>query len=79
MDIAHYTTHVCNVGNFIRPAIDVGIITECIRIKNEYDLNKNGGSHPPLQKTKKNLSPSQGGTEGSYILDIDLDFRAPEM
>lgn len=79
MDIAHYTTHVCNVGNFIRPAIDVGIITECIRIKNEYDLNKNSGSHPPLQKTKKSLSPSKGGTEGSYILDIDLDFRAPEM
>lgn len=69
MDIAHYTTHVCNVGNFIRPALDAGIISECIRIKNEYDLNQTGGSYPPLQNRKQ---------EG-YILDIDLDFRAPGM
>jgi hypothetical protein len=41
-DIAHYTTHICNVGNFIRPTIDAGIITDCLRIKNEYDLSQTG-------------------------------------
>lgn len=76
-DIAFYTTHVCNVGNFIRPALDAGIISECIRIKNEYDLNQTGGSYPPLQK--KNLPPAQEGKKAGYILDIDLDFRAPGM
>ena len=62
-DISHYTTHICNVGNFIRPALDAGIISDCIRIKNQYDLE-----HFPIHTlwTK-------------YILDIDLDFRAPAM
>lgn len=71
-DIAHHTTHICNVGNFIRPALDAGIITECIRIKNQYDLEHffsiKDGWYPSLQETKKN-----------YILDIDLDFRASGM
>lgn len=67
-DIAHYTTHICNVGNFIRPALDAGIISECIRIKNEYDL----------ERTPSPLRRGMGWGE-KHILDIDLDFRAPEM
>jgi hypothetical protein len=65
-DIAHYSTHICNVGNFIRPALDAWIISDCLRIKNQYDLEQFDGSYPSLHKE-------------NYILDIDLDFRAPEM
>ena len=62
--IAHYTTHVCNVGNFIYPARESWIISECIWIKNEYTLDTM--FHELTSKS-------------SYILDIDLDFWAPEM
>jgi len=73
-DIAHYTTHICNVGNFIRPALDAGIISECVRIKNEYDLNQTSGSYQSLQ-----THTSQKSTNEDFILDIDLDFWAPGM
>lgn len=40
------STQVCNVGNFIHPALDAGLISECIWIKNLYDLR-----HYPLETT----------------------------
>lgn len=59
--LLYFVTHQCHVGNFIRPALDSHLISECIWIKNQYTL-----SHFSLSTEK-------------FILDIDLDFRAPEM
>lgn len=71
----HYTTRQCNVGNFIQPILDAGLISSCIWIKNQYDLE-----HTPSPKST--LVPLEGrglGWGEKYILDIDLDFWAPEM
>lgn len=64
-----YTTHTCNVGNFIQPALQAGLISEYIWLRNQYYLDSLTAHIPPLVK----------GGEGRFILDIDLDFRAPEM
>lgn len=53
-----------NVGNFLRYALDTHFITWLTQINTEYSL---------LQFNIKNL------TSKTYILDIDLDFRHPDM
>lgn len=58
--IAQYVNEICNVGNFIKPAIISGLISECIQLRTEEWLLD-------FQPTRP------------YILDIDIDFRAPEM
>lgn len=58
--IASYVNEICNVGNFIKPAIISGLITECTQLRTEEFLLD-------FQPTKP------------YILDIDIDFRVPEM
>lgn len=61
--IYEFTNEYCNVGNYIQPAIRDGLIGEMIRIENEYQLDE-----------YINYRPS-----GNTILNIDLDFFAPEM
>jgi hypothetical protein len=71
-ELASFTTGKCNVGNFIIPALDAGIISECIWIKNQYNFE-----HPaPLVDA---LLHWKDTTHPPYIIDIDLDFRVPEM
>jgi len=55
-----YTNSVLNVGNYIPPAREEGLIGELISITSERELD-----------TTKPQSP--------FILNIDLDFWAPEM
>ena len=65
-DIRHYTNYVCNVGNFIKPFLSLHPKSNFTRIKSESQLlNLN---------TSKLLSPNS-----EFILDIDLDFRDPNM
>lgn len=59
-----YAVKTCNVGNFINPALESGIIWSCNWIKNQYNLEQLSLTHSPA-------SP--------YWLDIDLDFWAPGM
>lgn len=33
--IAHYANEICNVGNFIKPAIVSGLIAECVQLRTE--------------------------------------------
>ncbi len=58
--IARYVNEICNVGNFIKPAIISGSISECTQLRTEESLLD-------FQPTRP------------YILDIDIDFRVPEM
>lgn len=63
-DIDRYTNEVLTIGSFIKPALDCGICMSHDMILSEYALLDYDIS----------LLASQ-----SLIVDIDLDFRAPEM
>ena len=63
-DIANYTNEVLDIASFIKPAKECGLISDYEMILTEYSL---------LQPY--NFTSLQPWT----ILDIDLDFRAPEM
>lgn len=53
----------CNVGNYIVPALGSGLISQMIRIENEFQIDERMGYIP-----SKNT-----------ILNIDLDIFAPEL
>ena len=59
----HYTNHVLNVGNYIPPAMEEGLIGALISVTSEEEMRKNP---PAPQKT-------------SLIVNVDLDFWAPEL
>jgi hypothetical protein len=58
-----FTNNYCNVGNYIVPAIDAGIIWNMIRIENEFELD-----------THLHYTPHKNS-----VLNLDLDFFSPEM
>lgn len=53
-----------NVGNFLRYALDTWFISSATQINTEYSL---------LQFNTQNIAPN------TTIVDIDLDFRHPDM
>jgi hypothetical protein len=63
-DMRPLWTEGVNVGNFLRHALDTNLITWSTQINTEYSL---------LNFDYSTLELS------NYILDIDLDFRHPEM
>lgn len=65
-DFAHLD---CNIGNFITPCIDSWLITHMTQIRTEYALQAE--SKKELWLITYDLWP--------LIVDIDLDFRAPQM
>jgi hypothetical protein len=62
--VFEYTNFVLNVGNYLPPAIEDGLIGEIISITSEMELK----SHKSLIVNRKSL-----------IVNIDLDFWSPEM
>lgn len=89
-DIFHFTNYQCNVWNFIQPAIQDWLISEVIQINTEYSLlnnyrhcekwndslSRNGGK--AILNQKKIATPT-ARNDSDFILDIDLDFRHPNM
>jgi hypothetical protein len=67
-----YTNSILNVGNYIVPAIEDGLVGKMISITSEKEL----GELTPVGV--QNFEP-QPGKPKSVILNIDLDFWAPEM
>ena len=66
--VFEYTNTVLNVGNYIPPAIKDGLISKAIPITSENELNsERANNYSHLQDDK------------SIILNVDLDFWAPEM
>ncbi len=63
-EVFRYTQETLNVGNFIPPAFKTGLIDEIVLIDSEKSL--------------KEFNPSSL-TDKSIILDIDLDFFAPDL
>ncbi|MBU0727078.1 UPF0489 family protein [Patescibacteria group bacterium] len=67
--VFEYTNEVLNVGNYIPPAMEEGLVASLISITSEEELIKStpeGADHDPL-------------LQGNVIVNIDLDFWAPEM
>lgn len=63
--IDHYTNEVATIASFIKPTVERGLCSEVSLILSEYKL---------LHENHINSI-----NDTSIILDIDLDFRAPEM
>lgn len=57
-----YTNFELNVGNYIVPAIQTGLVGETLFVTGQDGLD----DHPPARRT-------------NTVLNIDLDFFAPEM
>jgi UPF0489 domain len=67
-DIAVYTNEVLDIASFIKPAKEIWLITDYEMILTEYSLLQ-------FQTDFSSISSQSS----SCIVDIDLDFRAPEM
>ncbi len=65
-EVATYTNTILDIGSFILPALDSGIIIDQIQVRSEYSLLHFHETNSPNHQNAK-------------ILNIDLDFRAPEM
>lgn len=63
--IAQYTNEVCTIADFIQPALQREFVSECIQLRTEYSLLVSDASQEKYSRW--------------YILDIDIDFWAPEM
>jgi hypothetical protein len=63
--VFEYTNYVLNVGNYLPPAIEDGLIGNIISITSESEI--------------KNTSHGARITAHDIIVNIDLDFWAPEM
>ena len=61
--VFEYTNTILNVGNYIIPAIEDGLVGKVISITSETDL-----AQKPQRPDK-----------GSVIVNVDLDFWVPEM
>lgn len=61
--IATYVNEVCTIADFIQPALRSGLVSECIQMRTEYTI----------------MNYELWIIGGWYILDIDIDFWAPEM
>lgn len=57
--VFHYTNFYLNIGNFIVPAVQMGIVSQVVQVTGSVD----------------DISIP----DAPYILDIDLDYFAPEM
>ncbi len=65
-EVFDFTQYSCNVGNFIQPALQSGLISGVELITTEYKLLHLDTSDNVLEQEE-------------YILDIDLDFWHPDM
>ncbi len=69
-----YTNTVLNVGNFVPAAVSAGIVDDVINVDSEESVTKWNDFFGKDTRTEKDDAP-----EKDVILDIDLDFFAPEM
>ena len=60
--VEDYTNRILNVGNYIVPAVEHGLVKDIVFVTGETDLDQ-----------------VQGLGEGNKILNIDLDYFAPEL
>ncbi len=78
-DYTHTETHI---GSFILPALDSGLIADCVQVRSSYALENLYKTLPLSFSTWSDISTKDPriceDDTVSYILDIDLDFWALE-
>lgn len=67
-DVSVYTNEVLDIASFIKPAKEIGLIGEYEMVLTEYSLLHRAEADSLIYQITNSL-----------IIDIDLDFRAPEM
>ncbi len=75
--VFEYTNRVLNVGNFIPAAQHAGLIKDVIFINSQASIEAMNFEQLET-KFSKNTSPNSS-REQTLILDVDLDFFAPEF
>jgi hypothetical protein len=70
--VFRYTNHILNVGNFIPAAFKTGLLKEMLLVDSSDSLENFFSQNPSFDPSKNSRLPS-------FILDIDLDFFAPEL
>ncbi len=73
--VFEYTNSVLNVGNYILPAIHDGLIDNLISITSEKELMAKN----LIAYCEQNRTNQPSTTDKSIVVNIDLDFWAPEM
>ena len=68
--MASFTNLACNVGNYIVPAVQAGLIGEMIRIEGESELEL---ARDRLRASANDPKPT------NLILNVDLDIFAPDL
>jgi hypothetical protein len=74
-----YTNNILNVGNFIPAAVKTGLAGKVINIDSEAALDTLEFAKFTVPGTKPQDAVARAKNETDLILDIDLDFFAPEM
>lgn len=69
--VFRYTNTVLNVGNFIPAAQHIGLVKEIVFLDSQYSLEQ-------MKERLKSPRGEDPAIEENIILDIDLDFFAPE-
>ncbi len=80
--IDQYTNHVLTIADFIKAAKGCGLIDDIEIMLTEYSLDlldSSLTSSSRFSEFSEQTSPQSQQRKTDYILDIDLDFRAPEM
>ena len=69
-EVFQFVQRYCNVGNFLQPALKSGLVSEVVQVI----------TPPALRATSSFAELGTGSDrEENYVLDMDLDFFAPEM
>ena len=82
-DLRTYTNYICQISTFIKPFLQLYPQTNFTRIKSESQLLRHLSKKPSASFLGTSLVREEKvwptSNDGIMILDIDLDFRAPEM
>jgi hypothetical protein len=81
--VFEFTNNVLNVWDYIKPAIEEGIIWEVVQIRNESNL-LNYFHNLPFQKVvhwnkMEGVGIIKSSTNWNIILNLDLDFFQPDL
>jgi len=75
--VFHYTNTVLNVGNFIPAAQHIGLVNGIIFLDSLYSLEQMQ-ERLKLNENEGGIPNNIPGSNSNLILDIDLDFFAPD-
>ncbi len=76
--VFNYTNTVLNVGNFVPAALRTGVISGVINVTSQKEMDEFRLPLAPPD-VDPSTAPADSAIFPKYILDLDMDFFAPEM